>query len=731
MYIGQGPARIDGRLKVTGGAKYAAEFAPPGVVSAVLVQSTIALGAVESFDLAQARSMPGVLAILTSDNAMRVRPPQGQQAVAHPLLQNRAVLYNGQHIAVAVADTFERATAAAAAVRVRYRVDEPVSVMDEALDRSYVPKHFHDGRAPADTSIGDADAHFAQAAVQVSQTYRTPIEHHNPMEPHATVALWEGDRLTIWTATQGVMGARRNLAAAFGIAPEDVTILSPFVGGGFGSKGNTWPPVVLAAMAARQVGRPVRLVVTRQQMFTSNGYRPRTVQRLKLGAATDGTLLALRHDGITQMSDPSLGEFAEPVAMPARMLYACANIATSHRLVAVNQGLPTYMRAPGEASGMFALESAMDELAVALRMDPIALRLKNYAESDPTEKKPFASKGRRACYAQGAAAFGWDRRTPEPRSMRSGRFLVGMGMATSTYPTNRQPAAARVVLRRDGTALVQSATQDIGTGTYTIMAQAAADELGLPMAQVQTEIGDSRLPPAGVSGGSTTAVSVLPAVMMAARAARARLFGAAIGTGGPAWRGLRPENLRLENGVVIAPDERRTVAAVLAQADLPEIVGEAAAKPAEDAARYSRHAFGAQFAEVHVDEDLGAIRVVRWVGAFECGRVLNARTARSQMLGGIVFGIGMALLEQTRVDPASGRYTNANIAEYLVPVNADIPDLQVIVVDAPDLVTDPYGAKGVGELPTVGAAAAIANAIYHATGRRVRELPIRVEDVLT
>jgi xanthine dehydrogenase YagR molybdenum-binding subunit len=730
MYIGQGPERIDGRLKVTGGARYAAEFAPPGTVSAVLVQSTIALGSILAFDLAEAQAMPGVLAIITPDNAAKLQPPKGQQAVAHPLLQSRDVVYNGQHIAIAVADTFERATAAAAAVRVRYRTDEPVAVMDEALDHAYVPKQFRNGEAPPDTTHGDPDGSFAGAPVRVAQTYRTPIEHHNPMEPHATVAAWEGDRLTVWTATQGVMGARRNLATLFGIEPGNVTILSPYVGGGFGSKGNTWPPVALAALAARHVGRPVRLVVTRAQMFTSNGYRPRTVQTVKLGARADGTLVALRHDGITQMSDPSLGEFTETVAMPARMLYACPNIGTSHRLVSVNQGLPTYMRAPGEASGMFALESAMDELAVALRMDPIELRLRNYAESDPTEHRPFASKGLRECYAQGAAAFGWSRRTLQPRSMRAGRMLVGYGMATATYPTNRQPAAARVTLRGDGTALVECATQDIGTGTYTIMAQAAADELGLAMARVQVAIGDSRLPPAGVSGGSTTAVSVLPAVVMAARAARARLLGAAIAGGGPAWRGITPAQLGVQDGVVTGGSVRVPIGEIVARQGGGAIVGEAATKLGDDATQYSRHAFGAQFAEVHVDEDLGAIRVARWVGAFECGRVLNARTARSQMLGGITFGIGMALLEETRVDAATARYTHANIAEYLVPVNADIPALQVIVVDAPDLVTDPFGAKGVGELPTVGAAAAVANAVYHATGRRVRDLPIRVEDVL-
>ncbi len=445
MFIGQSISRKDGKLKVTGGARYAAEFVVPGCVHAVLVQSTIAAGHATGFDTAQAERMPGVLAIITQQNAGKLNQKKAAgQTVDHPLLQDGQIVYNGQHVAVAVADTFERATAAAAAVRVRYAPRSAVTVMDAAtLPRAYEPKHFRDGKKSPDSSRGSPASAFSAAPVKIEATYETPVEHHNPMEPHATVALWDGGKLTVWTATQGISGAQETLASAFGMEQSDVTVICPYVGGGFGCKGNTWPPAIIAAMAARHVRRPVKLVVTRSQMFTSNGYRPATIQNIKLGAGPDGKLHAVQHDGFTQMSDPSLGEFAEPVGLATEMLYSCKNLAVSHRLVPVNQGLPTYMRAPGEATGMFALESAMDELSYALKMDPLALRLANYADKDEHEDKPFASKGLRECYAQAAAKFGWEKRNPAPGSMRDGRVLIGWGMATSTYPTNRRPCMAR------------------------------------------------------------------------------------------------------------------------------------------------------------------------------------------------------------------------------------------------------------------------------------------------
>jgi xanthine dehydrogenase YagR molybdenum-binding subunit len=503
-------------------------------------------------------------------------------------------------------------------------------------------------------------------------------------------------------------------------------VICPYVGGGFGSKGGTWPPAVIAAMAARAVGRPVKLAVTRGQMFTSNGYRPRTIQKLRFAADADGRLVAMRHDGFAQMSQPSLGEFAEPVGLATEMLYACPNVAVTHRLVATNASLPTYMRAPGLASGNFALESAMDELAVALKMDPLEFRLRNYAEQDPHQDKPYASKALRECYRQGADIFGWSDRSAEPRSMRDSNVLIGWGMATATYPTHRMPAAAHVRIGANGAVLVQVGTQDLGTGTYTVMSQIAADALGVPVERVQFELGDSSLPHAPVSGGSMTVASVGPAVLAACEAVRDKLFGLARED----WRDTPAEALRLEDGAVVGPDGRVSISDLLNRKRLEFIEADGSAKSGEEEKRYAMHSFGAQFAEVRFDPDLGSLRVSRFVGAFDGGRVMNAKTARSQLIGGIVYGIGMALLEETHVDGETGRIVNANIAEYLVPVNADVPEIETILVSNEERTSNPLGAKGIGELPMVGVAAAVANAVFHATGVRVRDLPIRVEHLI-
>ena len=735
MITGQPIDRKDGHLKVTGGAQYAAEFAVPSLVHAVLVQSTIAAGQIAGFDLAAAQGMPGVLAIITPDNALKLKKDGGPpQAIAAPTLQNSDVVYNGQHVAIVVAETLERAQAAAAAVKLRYKEGEAQTTMHGAMDSAYVPHNFRGGQRPPDSSRGDMKGAFDAAPVRFEATYTTPVEHHNPMEPHATIAAWDGDRLTVWTSSQGIGGAQQTLAGLFGIEKDNVRVICPFVGGGFGSKGSTWPPATLAAMAAKMVNRPVKLVLSRQQMFTSNGFRPATVQKLAFGVAADGTFQSIRHDGISQMSQPVLGEFVEPVALATEMLYACPNVAITHRLVAVNQGLPTYMRAPGEASGVFALESALDEIAAELKIDPIALRLTNYAERDGGEDLPFSSKRLRECYTQGAATFGWERRTPEPRSMTDGRFLLGMGMATATYPINQSPASVRVSLLANGDAVLQSGTQDIGTGTYTVMAQLAADALGLPIERVRFELGDSRFPPAPVSGGSQTAASVGSAVLVACQQARDHAVAMALSDAGDQWKGATPGDCRLQDGAVVAPQGRMTIGEMLARrnVDSIDVVGDAKGPPKEKGKKtHSLHSFGAQFAEVRVDPLLGEIRISRLVGVFDGGRVLNAKTAHSQLIGGMTFGVGMALLEETLADEGTGRIVNANISEYVMPVNADIPAISAVLLEGgDDQNANPVGLKGIGELPMVGMAAAIANAIYHATGVRVRDLPIRLEDVL-
>ncbi|TMJ72943.1 MAG: xanthine dehydrogenase family protein molybdopterin-binding subunit [Alphaproteobacteria bacterium] len=741
--VGQPIDRRDGRLKVTGRARYAAEFDIDNLAHAVLVQSTIASGEVIGFNLADAQAVPGVLTIMTPHNAPRLPQAESGQSetagplVAKPLLQDRLVYYNGQHIALAVADTLERAQQAAALVRVQYREAEAQIRMQDALGSAYPPKNFRNGARPPDSRRGDPEAALASAPVKIDATYTTPVEHHNPMEPHATIALWEGDgdnkRLTVYNATQGISNTRDALAKLFGLKPEQVRAICPFVGGGFGCKGNTWPHVALAAVAASVVGRPVKLVLDRRQMFTSNGYRPRTIQRLRLGADSEGRLLALTHDGLTSMSHPALGEFSEPVGLQSEMLYSSANNAVTHRLVPLNAPLPTYMRAPGEASGSFALESSMDELAAALKMDPLELRLRNYAETDPHEDKPFSSKALRQCYADGAEAFGWARRPVEAGSMRDGSALIGWGMATATYPMNRSEAGARIVFDSDGTVAVQSGTQDLGTGTYTVMAQLATDALKLPLHRVRFELGDSDFPKAPVSGGSQSAASVGSAVLAVVESAKQRLFEMALAAKRSPVAGASVDDLELSDGFVrlrSAPHRQIAVPALLARNRLERLVVEGDAKPGDEKKRYSMHSFGAQFAEVRVDPELAQIRVTRFVGAYAAGRILNMKTARSQALGGITMGIGMALMEATHIDPNTGRVVNSNVSEYVMPVNADIPDLTTIFVEEQDRMINPAGVKGLGELPIVGAAAAVANAVWHATGIRVRDLPITPEKIL-
>ncbi|HZI40502.1 MAG TPA: xanthine dehydrogenase family protein molybdopterin-binding subunit [Gemmatimonadaceae bacterium] len=724
--------RVDGRLKVTGGARYAAEFAVPNLAHGVIITSTIAKGRVRSMDTSAAERAPGVIKVLTPMNAPRLpgaKVTSGRAMRVPTLLQDDLVRYNGQPIGVVVADTWEHAREAADLVRVTYDVEKPVLDWSKApLNR---PEDVHPLGGERLIQRGDLSQGLAAAAVTIDHTYITPLENHNPMEVHSTIAQWNGDSLVLYESTQGITSVRNTVARHFGLTPDKVRVVAYFTGGGFGSKGGPWSHESLSALAAREVGRPVKLVLTRRQMFGPVGGRPRTEQRVTLGASKEGVLTAIRHHSKSTTS--TIEDWVEPATSQTRLLYACPNVETQYDLVRVNVGSPTFMRAPGESTGTFALESAMDELAYALGMDPVALRLKNYAEQDPESGRPWSSKGLRECYASAAQRFGWSKRNPQPRSMRDGRWLVGWGMATATYPARRAPAGAIARMMPDGRVWVRAGTQEIGCGTYTSMTQIAADALGVAPEQVTFELGSTDMPENPASTGSVTAASTGSAVNDVATALRQKLIQMAIADARSPLHGTVESNVRVANGSLTAGDlvnVSETYAALLARNGGQPVEATIASRPGADAQQYSMHSFGAVFTEVRVDPDLGIVRVPRVVTAHAVGRILNAKTARSQIHGGVVWGVGMALEEETLIDPRSGRYINADLAEYHVPVNADIGEIDVAFIEQPDLHVSTVGAKGVGEIGITGVAASIANAVYHATGKRVRELPIRIEKVL-
>ena len=728
--IGAPLERVDGRAKVTGEARYAYEEPLADVAYGVIVTSTIAVGRIASIDTMGAHALRGVLAVLTHMNAPQVREdPPGDRKLR--LLQDDRVLYDRQPVALVVAETFEAATDGANRVRVTYAADPPATTMASPGALEYKPATAN--RNPPDTTRGAFDGAFAGAPIQLDHTYVTPTEFHNAMEPHATLATWEGNRLTIYDGAQGVFARRKTIASVFGLPESDVRVIAKFVGGGFGSKGATNAHTALAAMGSRVVGRPVKVVLTRPQMFGGCGFRARTEQRIRIGADRSGRLLALGHDVRSQGS--RFDDFIENAAVISRMLYAVPNQTTSHRGVRYDVATPTYMRAPGESSGSFALESAMDELAYASGVDPLELRLRNYAETDLDAGKPFSAKSLRQCYAQGAERFGWSRRTPQVRAARTPEgLLIGYGMATSTYPANRSTAAATATVHADGSAYVVSGGCDIGTGAYTVFTQIAAEALGIDVANVRFDLGDTLMPEAPDAGGSQLTASVSNAVHLAGIAVRDKIARVALADVASPMHGRRLDELVFANGRVSLrsnPGGGETYAAILQRAGLPSMSGhgESVADRSKKGP-YSTHSFGAHFAEVHVDPDFGTVRLARMVSAFAAGRIVNARTARSQYMGGVIWGVSMALHEEGRIDERTGRYMNASLENYLVPVNADIPEIDIILVDERDAHVNPLGIKGIGEIGNVGSAAAVANAVYHATGIRVRELPITPEKLL-
>ncbi|MFI2223258.1 xanthine dehydrogenase family protein molybdopterin-binding subunit [Streptomyces fradiae] len=693
--LGTPAERVEGRAKVTGAARYAAEHTPPGCAYAWPVPAGVACGRLTGVDITDAMAQPGAIAVLTPFNAPRFAAPPDDAEL--DVLQYDSVPHRGWYVALAVADTPENARAAAAAVRVTCagHGDEPEPhdvVLAEDHPDAYTPEKANGGH-PAHRERGDTAAAFASAPVRVDTGYRVPPLHNHPMEPHAATAHYAGGRLTVYDSCQGTGPVRAVLAALFDLPEDRVTVVAEHVGGGFGGKGTPRPHVVLAAMAAIHTGRPVKLALPRRHLPSVTGHRAPTLHRLRLGAETDGTLVSVSHEVTTHTS--RVNEFVEQAAVPARVMYGSPHSLTTHRVVPLDVPSPSWMRAPGETPGMYALESAMDELAGALGMDPVDLRVRNDPATEPDSGRPFSSRHLVECLREGARRFGWDRRDPRPAAHREGPFLVGTGVAASTYPVLVSPSAASATAHPDGTFTVRVNATDIGTGARTVLAQVAAAALAVPLEAVRIEIGSTRLPRAPLAGGSSGTASWGWAVHRACEALT------------------------------------RTVARHAGP--LPDGGLTAAADTADEARRtppYARHAFGAQFAEVRVDTVTGEVRVRRMLGVFAVGRVLNARTARSQLVGGMVMGLGMALTEHSTMDAAHGDFTECDLASYHVPAHADVPDIEAHWIDEDDTLLNPMGSKGVGEIGTTGAAAAIGNAVHHATGVRFRELPLTPDRVL-
>jgi xanthine dehydrogenase YagR molybdenum-binding subunit len=732
-YIGTATSRVDGRAKVTGDAKYAGEFNTAGLAHASLVTSTIAKGRIARIDAGEALSVEGVIDVLTHQH----RPPMASADSAYadevapegspfrPLYDNQ-IRFSGQPIALVIAEESEIAHFAASLVRVEYEEEAHVTDVGRQRDKAAALESAENPFAPPKPR-GNAEAAFAAAEVRHSGEYYVPIEHHNPMELYASTVIYESDgKLTVYDKTQGVQNVQRYLCNVLEMKPEDARVISPFVGGAFGSGLRPQYNVVLASLAARALKRPVRLVLTRQQMY-GLGYRPVMIQQIGLGAKAGGMLDAITHEAITVTSQYE--DFHRQETGWSGLLYKRAHAKHTHKLARLDLATPCDMRAPSAATAVYALECAMDELAVALKLDPLELRLRCYSDRDQHTDRPYSSKSLRDCYHQGAEAFGWDKRNPEPRSMRDGTELVGWGMATGVWEALQVPIAVRIVLTANGHAEVSCATSDIGTGTYTIMAQVAADMLGLPLGNVTIKLGDSSLPQSPVEGGSFIAASVSNGIVTTADAIREELLRLARQMPNSPLMDATLDEVVLTDGKLMSKrgaSRAVSIADAMRHGTVDRIEREKSTTFANDGA-HAHNTHSAVFAEVKVDEQLGVIRVTRVVSAVAAGRILNTKTASSQIIGGVVWGIGMALHEETLVDHNFGRIMNANIAEYHVPVNADVHDISVIFVDEPDDIVNPLGIKGLGEIGIVGVAAAIANAIYHATGKRVRDLPITLD----
>lgn len=724
--MGQPVPRYDARQKVTGTARYASDFLLPDAAQAFFVSSGIAKGRIRAFDLAEARSLPGVIDILTHENMRdtiqktKFFSEGGPSSNTVLPLGSPEIAYGGQTIAVVLADSYEVARDAAHRVVVDYEIDKPSATFESpgAIDQALATQNKkHD-----DPKVGDFASAFASAPVKVDVSYSTPTQHHNPIELFTTQCSWNGPDLTVHEPSQNVHGIKHGLAQQLGIDASRIRVISPFIGGAFGSKGSLTQRTAIIAIAARKLGRPVRLVPTREQGFFIATYRAETRHRMKLAANRDGKLQGLSHEGfeVTSRPDP----YAVAGTDASTRMYACPNIVSNVTIVRADRSTPGFMRAPAETPYFFALESAIDELAIALNMDPVEIRRVNDTQTEPIKGLPYTSRTLMPCFDQAAEAFGWSKRTAQPGSMREGEWLIGWGCATAAYPTQMAPAAARVRLFPDGTARVETASHEIGNGIYTVTAQTASELLGVPYENVSVALGDTNLPPAPVAGGSISTASVCSVVAQACDAIRARLINGA-------EPGSDLVAILKERGSG-AVEEYAEWMPHGAEKDGLQKLYKGAAQPIGGAKLKDRiqFAFGAQFVEVRVHARTREIRVPRVVGAFAAGRIMNPRTARSQYMGGMIWGIGSALHEQTEIDPNAARYVNTNLADYLVPVNADVVDVQVILVPEEDKLVNPLGIKGIGEIGIVGTSAAVANAVYHATGQRLRDLPLRIDTLV-
>ncbi|WP_328501041.1 xanthine dehydrogenase family protein molybdopterin-binding subunit [Streptomyces sp. NBC_00457] len=721
--VGAAVPRVDARLRVTGRAKYAADNSPDGVVHAVIVDSSVGRGRVTGIDTRAAEGQTGVLKVISHLNAPELPPVEGGFPPGEPLrpFQDDRVRFFGQPVAVVLATTLEVAQHAASLVEVAYDA-EPVSTDISVADPADEPETY---------ARGDADGALDSAPVRLDLTYRMARNHHNPIEPAGIVARWDGDRLTVWEKTQDVQGTVATLSGEFGIPPDRVRVISPFVGGGFGSAARAWVHSVIAALAAREVKRPVKLVLTRRQLYFGVGYRPAYEYDLRLGASRQGRLTASAHDIRTENS--RYERHSEGVLQPGRMLYSTPNVRQAYRHVPLDVSTPWFMRGPGYSTASYAIESAMDELAHELSLDPLKLRLRNEPADDESSGRPFSTRRLRECYLAGAREFGWHRRNPKPRSTRDGDWLIGMGMAAGVYDTERSEAHASVRLDADGTALVQSSASDMGPGTATSMTQVASDALGLTMRQVTFRLGDSLMPPAPGHHGSRTMASVGSAVQDGCDKLREQAISLAVRDEDSPLYGADAADIVVRGGRLYVKDEPtrgETYQRLLARNNRSHLEAIGSYAGASESEKFSFYAYAATFAEVAVDARLGLVRVRRMVGVYDAARIINPRLADSQAIGAMTGGIGQALLEHTVTDHRDGRIVNANLADYLVPTHADMPDMKAIYIEGEDYEADPIGVKGLGEIVIVGVAPAIANAVFNATGRRIRELPITPEALL-